>query len=84
MYVLEFQKRGLPHLHMFIWLDSASKKALKSNVDKFVLTEIPYPLLDHVGYAAVREFMIHGPCVLRNLKSPCLNDCKCIRHFPKK
>ncbi|KAK1361528.1 hypothetical protein POM88_046002 [Heracleum sosnowskyi] len=25
MYVVEFQKRGLPHVHMLIWLDSASK-----------------------------------------------------------
>ncbi|KAK1366398.1 hypothetical protein POM88_041959 [Heracleum sosnowskyi] len=25
MYVVEFQKRGLPHVHMLIWLDSSSK-----------------------------------------------------------
>ncbi|XP_074371969.1 uncharacterized protein LOC141712794 [Apium graveolens] len=49
MYVVEFQKRGLPH-----------------NVDNFVSTEFPDPLLDPVGYAAVKEFMIHGPCGLQN------------------
>lgn len=84
MYVVEFQKRGLPHVHMLIWLDSASKTALKSNVDNFMSAEIPDPLLDPVGYAAVKEFMIHGPCGLQNMKSPCMKDCKCIRHFPKK
>ncbi|KAK1383270.1 hypothetical protein POM88_021005 [Heracleum sosnowskyi] len=26
MYVVEFQKRGLPHVHILIWLDSSSKK----------------------------------------------------------
>ncbi|KAK1368349.1 hypothetical protein POM88_034441 [Heracleum sosnowskyi] len=26
MYVVEFQKRGLPHVHMLIWLDKTSKK----------------------------------------------------------
>ncbi|XP_074342257.1 uncharacterized protein LOC141679740 [Apium graveolens] len=26
MYVVEFQKRGLPHVHMLIWLDADSKK----------------------------------------------------------
>ncbi|KAK1382874.1 hypothetical protein POM88_020609 [Heracleum sosnowskyi] len=52
MYVVEFQKRGLPH--------------------------------DPVGYAAVKAFMIHGPCGLQNPKSPCMKDFKCIRHFPKK
>ncbi|WOH00400.1 hypothetical protein DCAR_0519759 [Daucus carota subsp. sativus] len=32
MYVVEFQKRGLPHVHMLIWLDGASKKFLKENI----------------------------------------------------
>lgn len=64
MYVVEFQKRGLPHVHMLIWLDSASKKNLKLNVDKFVSVEIPDPSKDPVSYAAVSAFMIHGPCGL--------------------
>ncbi|XP_074328323.1 uncharacterized protein LOC141666227 [Apium graveolens] len=67
MYVVEFQKRGLPH-----------------NVDNFVSAEIPDHLLDPVGYAAVKEFMIHGPCGLQNVKSPCMKDLRCIRHFTKK
>lgn len=84
MYVIEFQKRGLPHVHMLLWLDSSSKKHLKENVDKFVSAEIPDPVLDPVGYAAVKEFMIHGPCGLENVKSTCMKDMRCIRHFPKK
>ncbi|WOH01927.1 hypothetical protein DCAR_0521313 [Daucus carota subsp. sativus] len=32
MYVVEFQKRGLPHVHMLIWLDGPSKKFLKENI----------------------------------------------------
>ncbi|XP_074373780.1 uncharacterized protein LOC141714143 [Apium graveolens] len=78
------EKRGLSHVHMLIWLDSASKKNLKLNVDKFVSAEIPDPIKDPVGYAAVKAFMIHGPCGLQNPKSPCMNKCKCIRHFPKR
>ncbi|XP_074363403.1 uncharacterized protein LOC141703913 [Apium graveolens] len=35
-------------------------------------------------HAAVKEFMIHGPCGLQNVKSPCMKDLRCIRHFPKK
>ena len=53
---MEFQKRGLPHVHMLIWLDSASKIYLKNNVDKFVSAEIPDPKKDPVGYAAVKGF----------------------------
>ncbi|KAK1347231.1 hypothetical protein POM88_055054 [Heracleum sosnowskyi] len=84
MYVVEFQKRGLPHVHMLIWLDSASKKNLMANVDKFVAAEIPDPVLDPTGYAAVKAFMIHGPCGVEYPKSPCMKDFKCTRHFPKK
>ncbi|XP_074323771.1 uncharacterized protein LOC141660683 [Apium graveolens] len=84
MYIVEFQKRGLPHVHMLIWLDADSKKNLKQNVDNFVSAEIPDPLLDLVGYAAVKEFMIHGPCGLQNVRSPCMKDLRFIRHFPKK
>ncbi|WOH10863.1 hypothetical protein DCAR_0730338 [Daucus carota subsp. sativus] len=83
MYVVEFQKRGLPHVHMLIWLDSPSKMYLKQNVDKFVSAEIPDPLKDPVGYAAVKQFMMHGPCGLQNPKSQCMKKFRCIRHFPK-
>nr|XP_017251118.1 PREDICTED: uncharacterized protein LOC108221771 [Daucus carota subsp. sativus] len=84
MYVVEFQKRGLPHVHMLIWLSSDSKKYLQANVDKFVCAEVPDPIADPAGFAAVQSFMIHGPCGSENPKSPCMKDYKCIRHYPKK
>lgn len=84
MYVVEFQKRGLPHVHMLIWLDSESKRDLQNNVDKFVSAEIPDPEKDPIGYAAVQAFMIHGPCGHDFPKSPCMKQKKCFRHFPKK
>lgn len=84
MYVVEFQKRGLPHVHMLIWLDNASKFKLRSNVDEFVSAEIPDPDIDPAGYAAVKAFMIHGPYGVEFPKCPCMKDHKCSRHFPKK
>lgn len=54
-------------MHMLIWLDSPSKKYLKQNVDKFVSAEIPDPVKDPAGYAAVKAYMMHGPCGLKIL-----------------
>lgn len=84
MYVVEFQKRGLPHVHMLIWLDAQSKKNMSCNIDKYVSAELPDPVTDPVGYAAVKSLMMHGPCGLQNTKSLCMDKFKCTKHFPKK
>ncbi|XP_074323140.1 uncharacterized protein LOC141660079 [Apium graveolens] len=84
IYVVEFQKRGLPHVHLLIWLNSESKKNLTNNVDKYVFGELPNPETDPVGYAAVQSYMIHGPCGIDNPKCACMKEFKCMKHFPKK
>ncbi|KAL8154529.1 hypothetical protein AgCh_000045 [Apium graveolens] len=84
MYVVEYQKRGLPHVHLLIWLSADSKRNLSGNVDKYVSAEIPDPISDPVGYEAVKSLMIHGPCGIQNTKSPCMKDLKCTKHFPMK
>ncbi|XP_074336776.1 uncharacterized protein LOC141673948 [Apium graveolens] len=83
MYVVEFQKRGFPHVHMLIWISVESKKELSSNIDKFVSAKLPDPDSDPIGFAAVKSLMMHGPCGLQNPKSPCMNKMKCKKHFPK-
>ncbi|XP_074341980.1 uncharacterized protein LOC141679379 [Apium graveolens] len=60
------------------------QKKLRQNMDRFVSAEILDPDLDPVGYAAVKEFMIHGTCGLQNPKCACMKDMRCIRHFPKR
>ncbi|KAK1397385.1 hypothetical protein POM88_007248 [Heracleum sosnowskyi] len=44
MYVVEFQKRGLPHVHMLIWLDSESKRVLDV-AGTFLKGTVPAPFL---------------------------------------
>lgn len=84
MYVIEYQKRGLPHAHMLIWLDSASKTKLMKNIDKYVCAEIPDESKDPYGYAAVKKYMIHGPCGADYNSSPCMKNNKCTKGFPKR
>lgn len=84
MYVIEYQKRGLPHAHMLIWLSHSAKKDLRNNIDQFISAEIPDEEKDPVGYDVVKKFMIHGPCGPNYRNSPCMKGLKCGRKFPKK
>ena len=41
LYVVEFQKRGLPHCHFLFWLHCDYKLHESSKIDKFISAEIP-------------------------------------------
>ena len=60
MYAVEFQKRGLPHLHVLLILAKKDKLITIEDYDRVVSAEIPdkkkYPKL----YALVIKHMIHG------------------------
>lgn len=42
VYVIEFQKRGLPHAHILLTLDSTSKIRTKDDIDKYVSYVLKY------------------------------------------
>ncbi|GJZ76324.1 DNA helicase, partial [Tanacetum coccineum] len=69
LYTVEFQKRGLPHCHTLLWVDSASKIRMPEEVDRFISAELPDPAIDPDGYRVVSELMMHGPCGDANLKA---------------
>lgn len=83
MYTIEFQKRGLPHAHILIWLDSKSKLTKAEDIDKVISAEIPDRLRDPDLFRVVQDMMIHGPCGVINLQSPCMEDGKCNKFYPK-
>ena len=87
---IEFQKRGLPHLHLLLTLKSDYKFVTNEQIDKVVSAEIPDPENYPELHALVKQHMIHGPCGNLNRKSPCMILAKkssrsqvCSKHFPK-
>ncbi|XP_030928349.1 uncharacterized protein LOC115954586 [Quercus lobata] len=84
VYTIEFQKRGLPHAHILLFLDPKDKCPSPTDIDGIIMAEIPDPDDDPVANEAVKQFMMHGPCGSANPKSPCMMNGKCTKHFPKR
>ncbi|GJV76911.1 DNA helicase [Tanacetum coccineum] len=62
VYTIEFHKRGLPHCHTLLWVDSSSKIRNAVEIDEYISAGIPDPVEDPKGYKVVTELMMHGPC----------------------
>ncbi len=74
MYVIEFQKRGLPHAHILLILENESKPRNSDDYDSLVSAQIPDPKKHPKAFATVTKSMIHGPCGIFNKKAPCMDD----------
>lgn len=62
LYIIEFQKRGLPHCHTLIWVNVEYKIKTPEEVDAFITTELPDPLLDPQLYATICNYNnVHDP-----------------------
>ena len=83
VYTVEYQKRGLPHIHLIVFLHPAARLSTPDCIDQFVSTEIPDENEEPVLHELVKTHMIHGPCGIAHY-SPCLNEKKeCSKGFPK-
>ena len=83
IYVIEFQKRGLPHCHLLLILDHSSKLRLPADIDTLICAEIPDEAVDPELYRTVTTTMVHGPCGVLNKDAVCMEDGKCTKDFPK-
>ena len=84
VYTIEFQKRGFPHAHILLFLDPKDKCPSPIDIDIIIMAEIPDLDDDLVANEAVKQFIMHGPCGSTKLKSPCMVNGKCTKHFPKR
>lgn len=80
MYSIEWQKRGLPHVHILIWLKN---KIRPDDIDSLICAEIPDSIQDLILHEIVRKNIIYGPCGTFNVNSKCMSNGKCTKKFPK-
>jgi hypothetical protein len=80
---VEWQARGLPHIHMLLIL--AQRVLAVDRIDSIVCAEFPDPMSYPDHHDAVQQFMLHTPCDVR----PHLGcrkdrqDGSCARKYPK-
>ena len=88
---IEYQKRGLPHMHLLLFLQPTATFLTADRVNEVVCAELPDPAWDPDGELTniVIEMMSHGRCGLLNLGAPCMIQKKpgeaprCSKGFPK-
>jgi hypothetical protein len=79
VYTIEYQKRGLPHMHLLIFLQEQDKICTPEQADSFISAQIPDAEETLQLYSAVSKYMLHEPCKPER----CMENGKCKKHFPK-
>ncbi len=81
VYVIEFQKRGLPHAHFLLILHPDCKLDRNPELyDQIITAQIPNPDTQKRAHKLFEKHQIHGPC---HFFKKCLRDGYCSKYFPK-
>jgi len=91
--VIEWQKRGLPHVHILVILQDSDRPKTPEDIDNIICAELP-PDPDDTDdpeeksqrqrlECIVKTNMVHGPCGTKNPGCVCMQDGVCSKHYPK-
>ena len=83
IHVIDYQKRGLPHAHILIWLVNEAKVRTVEELDSLISAEIPDPNVFPRLHEIVTSCMLHGPCGVVKPNASCMENGKCTKKFPK-
>lgn len=83
VFVVEFQKRGLPHIYLLLILEQGYKITPLDNYDKFIFAELPNKEEFLILYDLVVKNMMHGLCEKNHPANSCIKDGQCKSHYPR-
>ena len=81
IYVIEFQKRGFPHVHMLLILTPEYKPRTAEDFDRIISAELPDPTLYPLAHDTVRMMMMYRPCSVAAPNAPCMKNSNCTKHY---
>jgi len=84
IYVIEFQKRGLPHAHILIFFVKDYKPHTIEDVDRMINAKLSNPETNKLAHETISKCMTHGPCGVAFPNAPCMEDGKCNKQYPLK
>jgi len=84
IFVIEFQKRGLPHAHILIFFAENCKPRAVKDVDHMINAEFLNLETNMLAHETVARCMMHGPCGVAFPNAPCMEDGKCKKQYPHK
>jgi hypothetical protein len=84
IYVIEFQKCGLPHAHIFIFFAEDYKPHTVKDVDHMINAKFSNPEINKLAHETITRCMMHGPCGAAFPNAPCMEDGKCKKQYPRK
>jgi hypothetical protein len=80
LYTIEFQKRGLPHAHIIVFLTPHAKLCTPEQIDSLMSSELPMD--DPELLELIKQYMIHGPCGAQNKDSAPWLVVSALKDFP--
>lgn len=85
VWTIEFQKRGLPHMHMIVFLNPQDKLRTPEDIDSLISAKFPDPDVYPELFELVSKMMVHTPCGPQHNapNSPCFVNGRCSKNFPK-
>ena len=85
LYLIEWQKHGLLHCYLLLWLSADPRHRITPDkVDGMICAKFPDPSADPKLHQIVNSNMVHGPCGGINPNSPCncMQDGQCSKKYP--
>jgi len=83
IYTIEFQKRGLPHVHLLIFLYPQHRIWDSHYINFIISAQLPDPQLQPLLYAKVTKYMLYSPCGVDNPQAKYMVNGKYSKRFPK-
>jgi hypothetical protein len=84
IYVVEFQKRGLPHAHILIFFTKDCKPHTVKDIDRMISAELPNSETNKLAHETIVRCTMHGPCGAMFPNAPCMEKGKCKKQDPRK